>query len=83
MARVWPPSRLMTNPLSQHTVELPPQDIQDRLIELYFTNFHPSFPVIHKTRFLTEYNARFFFYFARRVLSVSDLFIPRKNKYII
>jgi hypothetical protein len=58
MARVWPPSRLSSCPLSQHSLILPPQDTQDRLLELYFTNVHPHFPLLHKTRFLMEYNAR-------------------------
>ncbi|KAF8808141.1 hypothetical protein BYT27DRAFT_7190259 [Phlegmacium glaucopus] len=60
MARVWPPSKfgIPTYPLSQNAVDLPPQDTQDRLLDLYFTNIHPIFPVIHKTQFLTEYNAR-------------------------
>ena len=65
MARVWPPSRfgMTSEPLSQHSNLLPPQDTQDRLLELYFTNIHPTFPVLHKTRFLTEYNARFVFFY--------------------
>jgi len=60
MARVWPPSRFgfPSYPLSQQSIDLPPQDTQDSLLELYFTNIHPTFPVLHKTRFLTEYNAR-------------------------
>ncbi|CAA7264843.1 unnamed protein product [Cyclocybe aegerita] len=60
MARVWPPSKfgLKTYPLANVDVELPPQDVQDQLIKQYFTWIHPIFPVIHKTRFLTEYNAR-------------------------
>ena len=61
MARVWPPSRFgfPSYPLSQQSIDLPPQETQDRLLELYFTNIHPTFPVLHKTRFLTEYNTRF------------------------
>ncbi|KAF9486569.1 hypothetical protein BDN70DRAFT_870159 [Pholiota conissans] len=60
MARVWPPSKfgIQTYPPGQTNVELPPQPVQDRLIELYFNNIHPIFPVIHKTRFLTEYRQR-------------------------
>ena len=60
MARVWPPSKfgIQTYPMVETGVELPPQHDQDVLIELYFTNIHPIFPVIHKTRFLAEYNAR-------------------------
>jgi hypothetical protein len=60
MARVWPPSKfgIQTYPMVETGFELPPQPDQDELIELYFTNIHPIFPVIHKTRFLAEYNAR-------------------------
>lgn len=62
MARVWPPSKfgIQTYPSAsgQINIELPPQNLQDRLIELYFNNIHPVFPVIHKTRFLTEYRQR-------------------------
>lgn len=63
MARVWPPSKfgITTYTLSQQTIDLPPQDTQDRLLQLYFTNIHPIFPIIHKTRFLMEYDARFVF----------------------
>lgn len=70
MARVWPPSRfgITTYPLGQPTVDLPPQDTQDRLLELYFTNIHPTFPVIHKTQFFMEYNARFFVYCALHLI---------------
>ena len=61
MARVWPPSRFgfPSYPLSQQSIDLPSQDTQDHLLELYFANIHPTFPVLHKTRFLTEYSARF------------------------
>ena len=73
MARVWPPSRFgfPSYPLSQQSMDLPPQDTQDDLLELYFTNIHPTFPVLHKTRFLTEYNARFL-KSVHRVFAVTD-----------
>lgn len=60
MARVWPPSKfgIQTYPMAEPLAELPPQHIQDELIKLYFTNIHPIFPVVHKSRFLAEYNAR-------------------------
>ncbi|KAF8167342.1 fungal-specific transcription factor domain-containing protein [Crassisporium funariophilum] len=60
MARVWPPSKfgITTYPHAHHAVDLPPQDIQDELLSLYFTNIHPIFPVVHKTRFLAEYQTR-------------------------
>ncbi|KAL0951642.1 hypothetical protein HGRIS_008322 [Hohenbuehelia grisea] len=61
MARMWPPSK---NHLSffgheedVEGVELPPIEIQDRLIQLYMTHIHPAFPVLHKTQFLREYEA--------------------------
>jgi hypothetical protein len=38
--------------------ELPPLTVQDRLISLYFTYVHPTFPVIHKTTFMKEYETR-------------------------
>lgn len=60
MARVWPPSKfgIDTQPQPYPHIDLPPQNIQDELIDLYFINIHPVFPVIHKTRFLSEYNSR-------------------------
>lgn len=60
MARVWPPSKfgIQSYPAAHVHVELPPQHVQDKLIDLYFTNIHPIFPVIHKTRFLAEYRSR-------------------------
>ena len=61
MARVWPPSHLYSksNPLwDSNDVELPSQKLQDQLIDIYFTYVHPIFPVIHKARFLSEYNSR-------------------------
>jgi len=61
MARVWPPSKfgIDTYPADTPDLRLPSQDVQDRLIDLYFTYIHPIFPVIHKTRFLSEYEARY------------------------
>lgn len=58
MARVWPPARygLASPTLGEMDVRLPPWDVQDRLLELYFTYIHPVFPVIHKSRFLSEYH---------------------------
>ncbi|KAF9567781.1 hypothetical protein CPC08DRAFT_739993 [Agrocybe pediades] len=61
MARVWPASKFGIQnsfPPGPTYVDLPPQNVQDRLIELYFTYIHPVFPVVHKTRFLAEFNAR-------------------------
>ncbi|KAF9055831.1 fungal-specific transcription factor domain-containing protein [Panaeolus papilionaceus] len=60
MARVWPPSKfgITTYPHGPVDTELPPQHIQEELLDVYFTNIHPVFPVIHKTRFLSEYRNR-------------------------
>ncbi|KAJ3793146.1 fungal-specific transcription factor domain-containing protein [Lentinula aff. detonsa] len=61
MARVWPPSKdfaALTIQEDDIAVELPPIDMQDHLIDLYFTYIHPVFPVIHKNRFLSGYAAR-------------------------
>ncbi|KAJ7597406.1 fungal-specific transcription factor domain-containing protein [Mycena floridula] len=62
MARVWPPSKEHHAIHSFHEedfeVQLPPIHVQDKLIDLYFTYIHPAFPVIHKCRFLADYQAR-------------------------
>lgn len=57
MARVWPPARygLASPPIGEMEEHLPPWDIQDRLLELYFTYIHPVYPLIYKRRFLLEY----------------------------
>ncbi|KAF5385325.1 hypothetical protein D9615_001196 [Tricholomella constricta] len=59
MSRVWPASMLRRN-FQEHNfnIPLPPVHVQDRLLDLYFNYVHPMFPVLHKTRFLTEYNFR-------------------------
>jgi hypothetical protein len=65
MARVWPPAEhLATYQLQENDlhVQLPSIDVQDHLIDLYFTYVHPILPVIHKTHFMTEYNARYIFF---------------------
>jgi len=58
MARVWPPANYTLTPGEDCESMLPPGPIQDQLLDLYFTYTHPVFPVVHKTRFLAEYNAR-------------------------
>lgn len=61
MARVWPPSHFYIKPnpfLDAIDFDLPPQDLQDKLIDIYFIYVHPIFPVIHKARFLSEYQSR-------------------------
>lgn len=62
MARVWPASRACHSPSPPETpFLLPPIHVQDLLLDLYFTYVHPAFPVIHKSRFLAEYNSRYRF----------------------
>ncbi|KAG9222442.1 hypothetical protein CCMSSC00406_0002777 [Pleurotus cornucopiae] len=58
MARMWPPSQnanLYFGHEEDVDVRLPPIEVQDRLIELYFTYIHPLFPVLHRIRFMEEY----------------------------
>ncbi|KAJ7751211.1 fungal-specific transcription factor domain-containing protein [Mycena maculata] len=58
MARVWPPIKDPTQLIQEEDMDigLPPPQIQEHLLQLYFTYIHPVFPLLHKTRFLTEYN---------------------------
>ncbi|KAF7337482.1 Zn(2)-C6 fungal-type domain-containing protein [Mycena sanguinolenta] len=60
MARVWPPIKDPSELVYEENmeIELPPVHVQEHLLQLYFTYIHPVFPVLHKTRFLTEYNTR-------------------------
>ncbi|KAH7910437.1 fungal-specific transcription factor domain-containing protein [Hygrophoropsis aurantiaca] len=61
MARFWPPAKTYLPhllPEESSAIELPSIEVQDHLIDLYFEHVHVIFPVIHKTRFLREYNSR-------------------------
>jgi hypothetical protein len=60
MARVWPASRfgLPSASPDDSEVHLPPQDVQDVLINIYFTYIHPTFPIIYKSRFMSEWHER-------------------------
>lgn len=61
MTGVWPPSNLRPARLVDEEdihITLPPQQEQDLLVQLYFIYVHPVFPIIHKQRFLTEYEAK-------------------------
>ncbi|KAJ7459181.1 fungal-specific transcription factor domain-containing protein [Mycena galericulata] len=60
MARVWPPIKDPSQLIQEENmdIELPPLQVQEHLLQLYFTYIHPVFPLIHKTRFLAEYNNR-------------------------
>ena len=60
MARVWPLSKESSRlALDEEDVPitLPPLHVQDELLQLYFTYVHPTFPVINKSRFMSEYHA--------------------------
>ncbi|TFK46073.1 hypothetical protein OE88DRAFT_1668214 [Heliocybe sulcata] len=60
MARVWPhaPNAVLRYEEEEDIqVPLPPIEQRDRLVNLYFIYFHPSFPVINKKRFLEAYEA--------------------------
>ncbi|KAJ6621140.1 fungal-specific transcription factor domain-containing protein [Mycena sp. CBHHK59/15] len=61
MARVWPPVKDPPRFIHEEDVdiELPAPQVQQHLLHLYFMYIHPVFPLIHKTRFLTEYNTRY------------------------
>ncbi|KAG9314135.1 hypothetical protein JVU11DRAFT_4920 [Chiua virens] len=59
MTRFWPSAN--TNftgvpPEADVPVTLPPPEMQDRLLVLYFSYVHPIYPVIHRGRFLREYD---------------------------
>ncbi|KAF8445677.1 fungal-specific transcription factor domain-containing protein [Boletus edulis BED1] len=59
MARFWPSAKADMSALPPEAdipVTFPPFEMQDRLLGLYFSYAHPIFPVIHKARFLREYN---------------------------
>jgi hypothetical protein len=58
MPGVWPPSTIRPMRLEQEEqieIHLPPYADQDRLLQLYFVYVHPSFPIIHKGKFLEEW----------------------------
>ena len=41
----------------EDTSALPALPVQERLLDLYFTHVHPSFPVLHKQAFLESFKA--------------------------
>ena len=57
MARVWPPALNQFIPEQNVDVNMPPITIQRHLLDLYFTYFHPQYPVIHKTLFWLDFEA--------------------------
>lgn len=61
MPGVWPPSTIRPVRLEQEEdieIHLPAIGDQDHLLELYFTYVHPGFPVIHKGKFLEEWQSQ-------------------------
>lgn len=61
MARFWPSAKADLSavpPDADIPVIFPPVEMQDRLLDLYFSYVHPIFPVVHKGRVLREYNER-------------------------
>ncbi|KAF8812811.1 hypothetical protein BYT27DRAFT_7182267 [Phlegmacium glaucopus] len=59
-ARVWPalPSGSTTlGGEDEYVSQLPSDQVQERLLDLYFAYVHPSFPVIHKQTFFESYRA--------------------------
>lgn len=60
MARVWPPAKDDIAQLLQEQPEdvtMPSLQVQEHLVDLYFTYMHPIFPVIHKEQFLNQWTA--------------------------
>ncbi|KAF9485619.1 hypothetical protein BDN70DRAFT_533969 [Pholiota conissans] len=65
-ARVWPalPSASSMSSIgavarAQEAAELPPQNVQEHLLDLYFTYVQPVFPIVHKRVFLEAYRATY------------------------
>ncbi|KAL5497945.1 LCB2 [Sanghuangporus vaninii] len=65
-AGVWPPvapksamhlARMKDAEASERAARarLPPRDVQEHLLQLYFTHVHPFLPVVHKQAFLREF----------------------------
>ncbi|PPR03375.1 hypothetical protein CVT24_012500 [Panaeolus cyanescens] len=62
-ARVWPPLPSGSTTLNgddELVSKLPPPQVQEHLIDLYFTHVHPHFPIIHKRAFFAAYKATSF-----------------------
>ncbi|KAH9474654.1 Nitrogen assimilation transcription factor nit-4 [Psilocybe cubensis] len=59
-ARVWPPLPSASAILSgedEFASQLPPLQLQEHLLDLYFTYVQPLFPIIHKKSFLESFRA--------------------------
>lgn len=64
-ARVWPPlpSGSVTWSEDEFASYLPSTEIQEHLLNLYFTYVHPLFPIIHKKAFFESYKAGYASFF--------------------
>ncbi len=51
------PSHDLTEEEEDVEVQLPPPEMRNYLLQLYFTYVHPFFPVVHKQDFLNHYHA--------------------------
>ena len=55
-SRVWPPlpseARTPTRSEGDTSIRLPPQDVQERLLQLYFAYVHAQLPILHKSTFM-------------------------------
>ncbi|PPQ69684.1 hypothetical protein CVT25_012922 [Psilocybe cyanescens] len=59
-ARVWPPLPSASAILSgeeEFASQLPPSQVQEHLLDLYFTYVQPLFPIIHKKSFFESYRS--------------------------
>ena len=60
-ARVWPPlpptAQTPTKSEEDFSVRLPPQEVQEHLLELYFAYVHAQLPIIHKRTFMEMFRA--------------------------
>ncbi|TFK29468.1 hypothetical protein FA15DRAFT_752599 [Coprinopsis marcescibilis] len=57
-ARVWPPTGPVASSIpedDEFSRQLPPDHVQQRLLDLYFRFIHSAFPVIHKRSFFDAY----------------------------
>ncbi|KAI0694111.1 fungal-specific transcription factor domain-containing protein [Cytidiella melzeri] len=58
-ARVWPPvsadAQTPTKVEDERVDRLPPLDIQERLLEIYFTYVHAQLPIVHKKTFMDTF----------------------------
>lgn len=59
MPPLWPSAKANLSAMPPEAgipVIFPPLRMQEQLLDLYFSYAHPIFPVIHKSRFLREYD---------------------------